>query len=571
MMLPLSGCGDFLEVEPLNIITIDKFWNEETDVTSSIAGCYSALQGTSCLDRMFVWGEFRSDNVINNGTIQKDGSLEQLLQENITASNGYTNWSAFYDVINRCNIIMKYAPEVAAKDPNYSDSELKAHFAECTALRSLCYFYLIRTFRDVPYNEEAFIDDSQVMDLPASKFDDVLDKLIASLEEVKGYAIQKYPRNTTMGYYYQTGRITQQAIYAMLCEMYLWKKDYANCIKYADLCIEWKKQRMDEMYGGLYDFSEVNDFPLWSTKYEGVNDYYGYAFNEIFGYEGASDESIFELSFVKDNDNMLDNGSVNRYYGNEEASGYVKPSDFLATDYKSTSPKIFVNKSGSKVIDARAYENFRFTTSGDVTGINKFVSRGSIVLGDPVTSTFFSRSSWGLRYPKDKNKSNFIIYRIEDIMLLKAEALTQQMSDESVATEADLVKRDAAFWLINAVNKRSIMQNTLKDTLQLKNYPTKETITNLVYEERQREFLFEGKRYFDLVRRSQREGNTDYLRNHVKLKSTDNASMIENQLSRMDAIYWPYSLSEIKVNPNLVQNPAFSSGETGNYENSAKK
>jgi hypothetical protein len=34
----------------------------------------------------------------------------------------------------------------------------------------------------------------------------------------------------------------------------------------------------------------------------------------------------------------------------------------------------------------------------------------------------------------------------------------------------------------------------------------------------------------------------------------------------MDAIYWPYNLNELKVNPNLKQNPAFGSGENQSYK-----
>jgi len=34
----------------------------------------------------------------------------------------------------------------------------------------------------------------------------------------------------------------------------------------------------------------------------------------------------------------------------------------------------------------------------------------------------------------------------------------------------------------------------------------------------------------------------------------------------MDAIFWPYNLEEMKVNLNLVPNPAFSSGESTSME-----
>lgn len=563
-MLPFAGCSDFLEVEPLNVITIDKFWNEEADVVSSISGCYSALQGYDAVSRMLIWGEFRSENTINNGTIDKDPHLQLIFNENLTASNNYTNWSAFYDVINRCNIIMMYAPEVAAKDPNYTPSELNAHIAECTALRSLCYFYLIRAFRDVPYTTEAYTDDSQQMIMPATKFDEVLDKLIASLEAVKSYAIQKYPSNSSLGHYYQTGRITQLAIYAMLADMYLWKGDYANCVKYADLVIQKKSEDFADIYAAVYDLSIVNNFPIFPNAWRGYSDMYGMSYSDLF-VDGASQESIFELTYV-DDVTMPHNSAINALYGNVETNGYVKPSDYVGTDVKNNTPKVFNNK-----YDARAYQNFRFNTSGDVLCINKYTTQSEMELVDPTTNTFYQRSYWGKRYAKDENASNFIIYRLTDVMLLKAEALTQMMSDAATPTEADLALRDEAFWICNAVNKRSLMQSTLTDTLKLNNYTTKENITELVYNERNRELMFEGKRYFDLVRHARRDGNTDYLRSKAKLKSVSNASIIESQLSRMDAIYWPYNREELIVNPELKQNPAFGSGENGNYENNAKR
>ena len=158
-------------------------------------------------------------------------------------------------------------------DPSYTEGDLRATIAEVSALRDLCYFYLIRTFRDVPYSEEAYTDDDQEMDLPATKFEDVLDSCITSLEAVKDMAVRRY---TVTKPRYQTGRITQDAIYAMLCEMYLWKQDYQNCIKYADLVIASKKAFAKELkssatgYGSGYSTGSnsseerFNGFPLIS-------------------------------------------------------------------------------------------------------------------------------------------------------------------------------------------------------------------------------------------------------------------------------------------------------------------
>ena len=132
--------------------------------------------------------------------------------------------------------------------------------------------------------------------------------------------------------------------------------------------------------------------------------------------------------------------------------------------------------------------------------------------------------------------------------------------------QSSIFNYSQAFSLVNAVNKRAICQSTLQDTLVATDYNTKSQMEELVFQERQRELMFEGKRWYDLVRRSQRDGNTRALVNAALRKVTTGSSLIQNKLTKMDAIYWPYNNDEIKVNKNLVQNPAFSSGEDSSYQ-----
>ena len=157
-------------------------------------------------------------------------------------------------------------------------------------------------------------------------------------------------------------------------------------------------------------------------------------------------------------------------------------------------------------------------------------------------------------------------------MLLKAEALTQMIQEGENTETADYNRSllDRAFTLVNAVNKRSICQTLLQDTLVRSNYSNKGDMEELILQERQRELMFEGKRWFDLVRVSQRNGNTNILKDAALQKATSGTGLISNHLSKMDAIYWPYNLDEIKVNKNLVQNPAFSSGEDESYKKTTK-
>ena len=513
----LSSCADFLEIKPQNEIILEQFWNEKADVDAVIAGCYSGLQSEGVIKRMMIWGEFRSDNISPGNNISSDGSLEKILKENIDAKNSYTSWGGFYTVINRCNTVIKYAPGVAADDPSYTESELQANIAEMVALRSLCYFYLIRAFRDVPFSREAYIDDDQRMDLPATKFNDVLDSLIYDLEGVQNLAIKRYPETKEL---YQTGRITQDFIHALLCELYLWKKDYENCIRYADLVIESKKaiakenrEKRSSSFSNEDTQDRFNGFPLVSNS-TSIN-YFGDAYEVLFGrdrgnVDEVNQEIIFQLVFddSPSDNGMLANGAVNSFYGNSSATvGLVAPSDLIINDVdKASNRKVYADR--NKKRDARMYYNCDLNDKA----INKYtISSIEIDFSGGGTSPELSRREL---YSQNQNGSNWIIYRLTDIMLLKAEALTQLVREGSDQETSDYNKSvlDRAFTLVNAVNKRAVCENQLVDTLRRNDYSSKSDMETLVLQERQRELMFEGKRWFDLVRLSQRTGNTSTLK-----------------------------------------------------------
>ena len=584
-MMGVTGCADFLEIKPQNEIILEDFWNEKADVDAIIAGCYSGLQEEGVIKRMMVWGEFRSDNIGPGSNVQSDGNLEKLLKENIDAKNSYTSWKDFYTVINRCNTVIKYAPGVAANDPAYTESELQANIAEMVALRSLSYFYLIRAFRDVPFSREAYIDDDQTMDLPATKFNDVLDSLIYDLEGVKNTAVKRYPVTKEM---YQTGRITQDAIHALLCELYLWKKDYQKCVEYADLVIESKKAIYEEnrkkrtTSSSLQSTSDVEDrfngFPLVSNSTS--TNYFGDAYTTVFGSDRSNideknQEIIFQLVFTDDpqGTGMPANGAANSFYGNSQSTtGLVAPSDYIYSQIEASGQdrKVFAEK--NKMFDSRIYSNCLYRGSGSGNN-NKSINKYTTSTIDIYAAGTTPEASYGSKYSQNQNGSNWIIYRLPDIMLLKAEALTQMMREGSDTETSEYNKSllDRAFTLVNAINKRSICQTQLTDTLIRGNYSSKGDMENLVLQERQRELMFEGKRWFDLVRLSQRTGNTSILKAAALAKATTGEGLISNQLTKMDAIYWPYNLDEMKVNLNLVQNPAFGSGEDESYQKTTKK
>ena len=159
-------------------------------------------------------------------------------------------------------------------------------------------------------------------------------------------------------------------------------------------------------------------------------------------------------------------------------------------------------------------------------------------------------------------------------MLLEAEALCQQMTEgtDSAAVRLNREKLDKAFSLVNAVNKRSICRNVLQasDTLKRSSYNTKSQMESLVERERRRELMFEGKRYYDLVRYAMRAGNTSEFISAMSKREDVNQGYVSNFFKKMDALFWPYNYDEMRVNRNLKPNPAFGTGENESYEKTTK-
>ena len=144
-------------------------------------------------------------------------------------------------------------------------------------------------------------------------------------------------------------------------------------------------------------------------------------------------------------------------------------------------------------------------------------------------------------------------------MLMKAEALIEQGNNHF----------EEAFSLINAVSKRAVNSFTpgSGEVLKFDDYKdSKENMEQLVMDERHRELMFEGKRWFDLVRMARLTGSTRDLAKTVTKKQLTNISGIQIRLADPNALYLPYYRNELKVNPYLHQNPAYHTGDDSDLE-----
>ena len=553
LLFTLSSCSDYLDVLPLNEVVLENYWTKKDDVTSELNGCYESLTSEGSLERMGIWGELRSENLVQGSNLEN--KYVEILKENILPTNDLTKWEDFYRTINRCNILLNYADGVQKLDPNYTEAQMRANKAEATFIRDLCYFYLIRTFRDVPMVFEPSIDDLQDYKVPATPMMEALKMLSDDLEKVKDDAVLRYVDDSKMTNseassqaYENCAKVTRVAIYTLLADIYLWRGEYDKAISCCDYVINFKKNQYKERVakkGQMNDMFLFNGIPMIRESLANSKTC-GNAFNEIFGYgneNGFSFESIFELGYKKGNEGNVKNHYIYKFYsGQNIIGGFAAPEDYYQNVTSGTNDYFAKN-------DCRVYENI--IEDGGKYIIGKYTNYRPKLENDNVTD-FKS-----LKYNPELityNYHNWIIYRLSDVMLIKAEACIMK-NDPDFQT---------AFSLINSINKRArnYTENVKSDSLAFSAYSSnKEEMEKLLMLERKREFMFEGKRWFDLVRKSLRDGNTNYLANEATKKQKENAVAIKIQFADINTIFWPYNREELKKNTLIKQNSAYSDTE----------
>jgi len=494
LIMVSSGCKDWLDIRPESEVVLDDYWQNESQVTQVLAACYRSVTEVGVMSRMLVWGELRSDNVTFGRNMPAD--MYKMLNVDISADNGFCHWGSFYTVINNCNNFLHYAPGVVDADANFTESKLRAMEAEVLTIRALMYFYLVRTFGEVPWVNEPSIDDAQDYHIPQSSEDFILDNLESDLQTALKYSRDKYETIA-----YTKGRVTTNAVRALLADIYLWREKYDKCIEMCDQIL--------------------NDSDLELETGKNV-------IPRVF-YQGNSKESIFELQF--DDDQMF-NWVVRDYYGDvgNTAGQWSFPGVFVTGKFSPFNYIVGNSKESNK--DLREKDFLRQEIGGDKYYVFKYA--GASRREDPTTevSSYYYRNV----------TANWIVYRLSEIYLMKAEAMIQLDTNIAEAVE-----------LINTIYMRS---NTDEDEkgLMAENYTTKLRLDELYMRERQRELMFEGKRWFDLMRMARRVNSPAPLLSYVTKKFSGGTSLQSTKMSVMDALYLPVHTDELKANSALVQN-----------------
>lgn len=493
-----SGCSDWLEVLPKNEQVAPDYWKTKEEVEEVLGQGYSYMR--SSVPNLIYMGEVRASSVYayNGSDIQK------LQNFQLTASSSSCRWSVFYSILNIANSILKYAPEVYESDETYTEAAMNSHMAEAYFMRAWTYFTLVRNYKEVPLILEPYVTDTYPFQVAKDSEETIIAQIKADIQTAlaTGAAKEFYDDDKWGGA--SKGRATKWALYALMADVCLWSEDYAGCIEYADLLINATSSHRPAF---------MTDSEQWFS---------------IFN-PGNSNESIFEINYnIVAYPNQSNGTSPSNYFKDSNTSPYQYSPQMCADLYSETL------SSGENSVRAE-YGSYKD-------------------LEDAATSLHTSFAVWkyqGYAYleqgKRDSQDANWILYRMADVLLMKAEALIWQGGTSNY---------QAAMDLINQVRTRA---NAVTHQVSV-GEETEESMLTYLLNERNLELAAEGKRWYDLLRFG-RTNNFKYKDSFIELittyNSSANAKWLRSVLKNTNAWYLPIPQDDIERNPLLKQNPYY--------------
>lgn len=483
ILLCTTSCSKWLDIKPQDGIIRDNYWQNKEQLKAAVIGCYASLLNGSLVQSLFVWGELRADMV--GSTLNTAVDEVNIMQANILATNAYTTWAPVYRTINYCNTVIDYAAKVLDTDKTLTQEALDGYLAEAYGLRALMYFYLLRTFGEVPLQLHATDSDNSLDQLVKSSQEEVYTQIISDLAFADAHAADTY--GTTLQ---DKGRITRYSIYALEADVYLWNEKYEECIAACDKVIN----------SGRFGLMDGSVQSQW--------------FNNVF-YIGNSAESIFEFQF--------DQQQLNPFYAmvialNARFVGSPKVMDEVYSIDLTDATKKDIRGDGGSI---RATDNMIWKYAGATGGLT-LTARGV-------------NDSW----------AHWFVYRYADILLLKAEAL------------AWVERGQEALDLINVIRTRA---GAIENTAESPDPSSAYDVSSYVLRERAREFAFEGKRWYDVLRHAKRNNyeHLDIILDMVAMTAPGNMQQsIINKYRDVRSHYLPINQYELQADKKLVQNPYY--------------
>ena len=152
-VLVMGSCEKELEIDAPSDLTSSGFWDSETGARAALSGLYGALRSDA--STLWLLGEIRSD--IWGGATFESPSNISLIESNFTVSTApFGGWAGLYGNIHQVNDFLANVPNI-----EFDNEEDKQHMmGQAYGLRAFYYYTLLKTWGEVPISMETLATTS---------------------------------------------------------------------------------------------------------------------------------------------------------------------------------------------------------------------------------------------------------------------------------------------------------------------------------------------------------------------------------------------------------------------------
>lgn len=466
-----SACESELELVSPSELTAAGFWDTEEGVRAAHVGMFSNLRSQA--SDFWNLGEIRSD--IWGGRTYESPNSVSLIESSFTVSSApFGAWAGFYTYIHRINDFLVNAPGVSF----VSEDDKNHLMGQAYGLRALYYYTLLKTWGDVPIILEPVTDfNPQGLSRARSSQADVM----AQIKSDIAASLAAFGSND--GYWAGNRNFwSKAATLALKGDVYIWS---GNLMGGGNADFIEAKTALQQIAALGVELAPSID-ALWGVANEGNNEF-------IFAFQYERDQaSNFYNSFTGRST------EINPQYN---AAG-ESMSDFIiagANRYGQSEKTILLLEDGD---DARRDATFiRLYT--DDNGGGGYPTYNEPTYFGSIFKKFLGRVDGSERI----FENDVPLYRYADVLLMIAEAKNHLGEDPSGE--------------INQIRQRAYGANYVPATHAYVNGSQTEN-ANAILNERYKEFIGEGKRWWDL----RRAGNSFVIDNISFLNAGDEFKLL---------------------------------------------
>lgn len=500
----LFACNS-LDLSPEDYFGAGNFWKNETQVERYVLGLHSDLR--DAYSTFYLLGEARG-GTSKSGTSFVGTSLDNSspIKTNTFSRHltGVTNWGGLYAKVLNVNLLIE---RLETECSFLSESSRSYYLGQAYGLRAFYYFWLYRTYGGVPLVEDPEVINgvtgAETLYRARSSAKETMDFIKENLRLSEQYFGENWMSKKEKGMWSKAATLVLKA------EVYLWSAKVTTQDQKPEVTdIQTAKNALQLLYGR---------FSLQSS------------FANVFTYENkGNDEIILAIRFE---DGEMENNIRNFIYSPElfYMQFYDKEGEVMNDPLNSRGTGLLRHEYKWGLFAAMDDEDTRkYATFLDC--YNEDGSAAGIVL----------RKFMGLINTNGNRVycDDYVLYRYADVLLMLAET-------------ANMEGGDVAYYL-NQVRQRAYGE---KYNGSLHGYVNGSFGENelAILKERDKEFVWEGKRWFDLVRLQDDQHRS--LAFSPSANYDDPSSVLkENEAYKL---LWPIDVNTLSNDPKLVNNPGY--------------